>query len=52
MGFFAEVDGSNKIVRDENELAEALWFKRSEIPVNNSAISLTNEMIEKFRNAK
>ena len=52
MGFFAEVDGSNKIVRDEDELAEALWFDRSEIPINNSAISLTNEMIEKFRNEK
>lgn len=49
MGFFAEVDGSNEIVRDEKELSEAVWFERENIPVNNSNISLTNEMIEKFR---
>ena len=49
MGFFAEVDGSNEIVRDEKELSEAVWFERENIPVNNSSISLTNEMIEKFR---
>ena len=52
MGFFAEVDGSSEIIRDEEELSEALWFEREEIPVNNSSISLTNEMIEVFRQGK
>lgn len=49
MGFFAEVEGSNNIIRDENELSEAIWFHRKDIPENSSSISLTNEMIEKFR---
>lgn len=52
MGFFAEVDGSSEIVRDESELSEAVWFERENIPENNSLISLTNEMIEVFRNQK
>lgn len=49
MGFFAEVDGSSEIVMDKNELSEAIWFEREHIPENKSEISLTNEMIEKFR---
>lgn len=52
MGFFAEVDGSDEIVKDERELSEAVWFERKDIPVYNSDISLTNEMIEKFRNMR
>lgn len=52
MGFFAEVDGSSEIVRDEKELSEAVWFERQDIPVYNSTISLTNEMIEVFRQRK
>lgn len=49
MGFYAEVDGSTEIIRDENELSEALWIEREDIPINDSKISLTNEMIENFR---
>jgi NAD+ diphosphatase len=49
MGYYAEVDGSTEIKRDEEELSEAVWFKREDIPENNSHISLTNEMIERFR---
>lgn len=49
VGFFAELDGSGEIVRDENELSEAVWFERDEIPEYDSFISLTNEMIERFR---
>ncbi len=52
MGFFAELDGSDHIVLQEEELTEAIWFKRDEIPVNESKISLTNEMIELFRSGK
>lgn len=49
MGFFCELEGSDKITRDAEELSEAVWVKREDIPVYDSHISLTNEMIEKFR---
>lgn len=48
-GFFCELDGNDKITRDENELAEAVWVERKDVPIYDSHISLTNEMIEKFR---
>ena len=49
-GFFCELDGDPHIQLDENELAEALWLHRDEIPPSTSDISLTSEMMEKFRN--
>lgn len=49
MGFFAEVDGSCDIIKDDEELSEAVWFERENIPESKSEISLTNEMIEVFR---
>lgn len=52
VGFYAELDGDDKIKMDEEELSEAVWFKREDIPVNESCLSLTNEMIETFRNKK
>ena len=48
-GFFAELDGSDEITVQEDELAEAGWFDRSEIPEDESRISLTGEMMEQFR---
>ena len=48
-GFFAELDGSDEITVEEDELAEAGWFDRSEIPEDESHISLTGEMMELFR---
>ncbi|MFV0362344.1 MAG: NAD(+) diphosphatase [Suipraeoptans sp.] len=51
-GFFCEVDGNTNVTLDETELSEATWFKRDEMPETVSAISLTNEMIEYFRNNK
>ena len=50
MGYFAELDGSDQITLQEEELAEATWFYRSELPELQSHLSLTNEMIEYFRN--
>lgn len=50
MGYFAELDGSDEITLQEDELAEATWFHRDEIPILQSHLSLTNEMIEVFRN--
>lgn len=49
MGFFAELDGSDAITMQEDELSEAAWFSRSDIPCDHSHISLTGEMIERFR---
>lgn len=49
MGFFAELDGSDTICMEEDELAEAGWFSRDSLPEDHSDISLTGEMIELFR---
>ena len=48
-GFFAEVDGSTEIHRDEQELAKAGWIDRSEIEPPKNLASLTMTMIEAFR---
>lgn len=48
-GFFAELDGEPDITLDENELAEALWLPRPDIPPTDNTIALTAEMIELFR---
>lgn len=50
VGYFAEVDGDDSVTLQESELSEATWFKREDIPVNHQTLSLTNEMIELFRN--
>ena len=49
MGFFADLDGPDTVTVQESELAEAGWFRRSDIPDDHSPISLTGEMIEVFR---
>ena len=49
MGFFCELDGSDAICAQEDELAEAKWFSRDEIPSDYSPISLTGEMISQFQ---
>jgi len=49
MGFYAELDGPDAITVQEDELAEARWFRREEIPGDYSDISLTGEMIGRFR---
>lgn len=50
-GFYVELEGSEEITLEEEELAMAEWYKREEIPVSDStANSLTNEMIMKFKN--
>lgn len=52
MGFYTELDGSDQVTVQEDELSEALWFRREEIPQDYSTISLTGEMIETFRTEK
>ena len=49
MGFFAELDGDDTITLDTNELAEAGWFSRDEIDLEDDHLSLTREMIMLFK---
>ena len=50
LGYFAELDGDDTITLDTNELAEAGWFTRDEIDLEDDHLSLTREMILKFKN--
>ena len=47
-GFFCELDGSDQITLEQDELSEAVWLTRGEIPVPKDHSSLTNEMIDVF----
>ncbi len=49
MGFFADLDGSSKVSLDDEELSEAEWFSREDIPMEDSTMSLTWDMIEHFK---
>ena len=49
LGFWCELDGSDAITLQQSELSEAGWYHRTEIPTDHSGISLTGEMIERFR---
>lgn len=49
-GFYAELDGSDAITLQEEELAVGVWLHRDDIPpAEGLQISLTAEMIEAFR---
>ena len=47
-GYFCEVDGSDQLIMDEDELSVAEWVSREDIPVRKEELSLTNEMIMTF----
>ncbi len=48
-GFFCEVDGSDDITLDENELSMAAWLSRDELKVTFGDFALTNEMLYAFQ---
>ncbi|HPS13818.1 MAG TPA: NAD(+) diphosphatase [Prolixibacteraceae bacterium] len=48
IGFVAEADEDQPIQIDHNEIAEAAWFSRGNLPNHSSTISIAGEMIEKF----
>ena len=53
LGFYAELDGSDEIHMDEEELQYAEWISREELePVAENQLSLTGTMIERFRLGK
>lgn len=51
-GFFCEVDGSDEITLDENELSMAAWLSREELNVTFGDFALTNEMLYVFQEGK
>ena len=51
-GYFADVFEDEPIKVEENELKFANWFKQEEIDIDDDNISLTREMIEKFKKEK
>ncbi len=51
MGFYCDLDGSDTITLDTNELECAEWIDRKDIDVEADGISLTNEMIVAFKDA-
>ena len=52
MGFFCDLDGSDAIHIDENELSMAAWYSRHALPAHDDGISLTREMIRVFEEGK
>ncbi len=49
-GFYAEVDGDTTVTLEDQELKEATWFKREDLPRNNEGnASITWELIYNFR---
>ena len=52
MGFYCDVDGDDRIRRDEGELKYAEWVPRGEIVLQPTDDSLTNEMMKRFRDGK
>lgn len=51
-GFFAEVDGSDKVVLETDELKEGTWFYPEDIVRMHEGVSLTEEMINYFADRK
>ena len=52
MGFYCDLDGSDAIRIDEEELAMAGWYPRHALPAQDDGISLTREMIRVFGEGK
>ena len=49
IGFFARLDGDDRITLQQSELAEARWFTRAELEPQSDPASLSFTMIERFR---
>ena len=49
MGFYCELDGEDVITMDAHELSVVEWMRREDIPTEFDGISLTNEMIMRFK---
>lgn len=49
MGFYCEVDGDDTIHMDKNELRYAEWVNREDVELQPNNLSLTNEMMQLFK---
>lgn len=49
MGFYCDLEGSDHIILEEDELSEAQWFEREDIPYDDYDVSLTREMMIRFK---
>ena len=49
LGFFCELDGSDEIKMDEEELSVAEWVHYKDMPDYNEGLSLTEEMMQYFK---
>ena len=52
IGYFCDLDGSDEIHLDEQELASAAWFHRSDLPAKDDGVSLTREMVRIFEEGR
>ena len=52
LGYWAELDGSDAVTLEEQELAEAKWFDRADVPVMDDNTSLTSAMVRAFAEGK
>ncbi|MGI6118140.1 MAG: NAD(+) diphosphatase [Bilifractor sp.] len=50
MGFFCDLDGDDRLTLQEDELAEAGWYRPEEVPEDIDHIALTQEMMTMFKN--
>ena len=51
-GFFCEAEEESEIHMDENELRYAEWVRREDIVLQPNNLSLTNEMMRRFRDGE
>ena len=49
IGYVAEVDGDDTVTRQEDEISEAKWYSREEIPAYRNRLSVGSEMILGFK---
>jgi NAD+ diphosphatase len=52
MGFFADLNEDLAIQLERDELANAAWYDRKDLPKDDTTLSLTWRMIEAFRHAE
>ena len=52
IGYFCDLDGDDTLCIDKEELSEAGWYDRRNIPAEDDGISLTREMIRIFSEGK
>lgn len=48
VGYFAELDGSDEITMDTEELSFAGWLTKDDVEIVSDGVSLTNEMMYEF----